>query len=116
MRTAQILYMLDILSSSLTTVKPQKMWAKRSSFYAVAKGVGLGRQGDSLSDSEILFELKRVWHDMTFGGDEDLRQGRDGILDRLVTWGKEVNQCQIDALEKLIGKHRKPCSVNIISR
>jgi len=64
--TAKLLYMLDVLSLSLTSWKPVFIHATRPTFYVVAKGVGYGRQGSRLS--EILYGLKALWMQLTYGG------------------------------------------------
>lgn len=64
--TAQLLYMLDILSLSLASWKPVYMHATRPTFYVVAKGVGYGRQGSRLL--QLLYGLKSLWMDLTYGG------------------------------------------------
>lgn len=64
--TAKILYMLDKLSLSLACWKPVCMHATRATFYAVAKGVGYGRQGYRLP--HLLYGLKMLWTSLTYGG------------------------------------------------
>jgi len=64
--TAKILYMLDNLSLSLACWKPVCMHATRPTFYAVAKGVGYGKQGYRLP--QLLHGLKLLWTSLTYGG------------------------------------------------
>ena len=64
--TAKILFMLDVLSLSLSTWKPVYMHATRATFYAVAKGVGYGQQGNRWP--QLLSGLKALWMDLTYGG------------------------------------------------
>lgn len=64
--TAKILYMLDNLSLHLACWKPVCMHATRPTFYAVAKGVGYGKQGYRLP--EWLHGLKILWASLTYGG------------------------------------------------
>jgi hypothetical protein len=48
--TARVLWMLDMLSSRLVTYKPRTMHASKNMFYAVAFGVGKGRNGRKMND------------------------------------------------------------------
>jgi len=64
--TAKLLYLLDVVSLSLSSWKPVFIHATRPTFYVVAKGVGYGRQGYRLS--EFLYGLKRLWMELTYGG------------------------------------------------
>ncbi|EGN99288.1 hypothetical protein SERLA73DRAFT_73821 [Serpula lacrymans var. lacrymans S7.3] len=82
--TAQLLYMLDVLSLNLILCKPQSMHANRGTFYAIAKGFGLGSQHERLD--VFLKGLQELWVQITFGGEE--RTGRymeHGDLDFIVT-------------------------------
>jgi len=72
--TAKLLYMLDVLSLSLTSWKPVFMHATRPTFYVVAKGVGYGRQGYRLP--EILFGLSSLWMELTYGRADGSGRGR----------------------------------------
>jgi hypothetical protein len=63
-RTAKLLYMLDAISDYLETCKPRSMHANRGTFYAIAKGVRLGTETVG-----YLENLKRLWFELTFGGD-----------------------------------------------
>lgn len=121
--TAQILFMLDVLSSSVSTVKPRSQHVKRATFYAVAKGFESEEQKDSLE--KVIVELKKLWYELTFGGEEgrgrflgptdlnflitpeELRGGRDGYLNQLVSLSRNVCQVQIDALNALIAKNKR---------
>ncbi|KAJ6531589.1 hypothetical protein DFH09DRAFT_1408942 [Mycena vulgaris] len=64
--TAKLLHMLDILSASLETFKPRYMHATRGTFYAVAKGVGEGREAARLL--ALINAFKELWVDLTIGG------------------------------------------------
>jgi hypothetical protein len=64
--TAKMLYLLDVLSLSVKTWKPVFIHATRPTFYAVAKGVGYGRQGHRLQ--EFLYNLKVIWVHLMNGG------------------------------------------------
>jgi hypothetical protein len=61
-----MLYLLDVPSLSLKIWKPVFIHAARSTFYAVAKGVGYGRQGRRLQ--EFLYHLKVIWRQLMNGG------------------------------------------------
>lgn len=63
--TAQIMYLLDKLSLEFKTWKPVCMHATRDTFYAVAKGVGLG--AESFRFFEFLAGLKLLWASLTYG-------------------------------------------------
>lgn len=121
--TAQILFMLDVLSSNVSTVKPRSQHVKRATFYAVAKGFGSEEQEGSLK--QVILELKKLWYELTFGGEggqgrflgltdldflittEELRGGRDGYLNQLVTLSRNVCQVQIDGLNDLIARNNR---------
>jgi hypothetical protein len=82
--TAKLLYLLDMLSLSLHSWKPVYMHATRSTFYVVAKGVGYGRQGFRLP--RLLYGLKALWIDLTYGGVGGLRRPLNASdLDFIVT-------------------------------
>lgn len=66
--TAKILRMLDMISLELSTCKPRSMHANRGTFYAIAKGVGHGIEAKRLPD--VLDSFKRLWVELTFGGEE----------------------------------------------
>lgn len=66
--TAKVLFLLESLSKRLSTYKPRTMHTKRGSFYAVARGLGKGAQGALLP--QMLQALRRVWVEITSGGDE----------------------------------------------
>jgi hypothetical protein len=115
--TAKILYLLDILSQGLSTCKPRSMHANRGSFYAVAKGVGLGRASERFSD--LLVSLKLLWVELTYGGDEgkgrfmtetDLdfiistNEVAEVYLDRLMKVGRDIWAIQAKALASLLLK------------
>jgi hypothetical protein len=82
--TRQLLYMLDVLSLSLACWKPVCLHATRPTFYAVAKGVGLGRQGHRAS--ELLLQLKMLWMELTYGGTGSSgRKIANGDLDFIIS-------------------------------
>ena len=82
--TAKILYMLDVLSLNLNTWKPVYIHATRPTFYAVAKGVGYGKQGHRLQ--EFLYGLKVLWLQLTLGGPGHTRRSlKPEDLDFVVT-------------------------------
>ncbi|KAF7311248.1 FtsJ domain-containing protein [Mycena kentingensis (nom. inval.)] len=95
--TAKLLFMLDGLSSSgsgsaeargLTTYKPYALHATRSTFYAIAQGVGA-----ACPELPILIEkLKDLWVDLTIGGEDGTgRPLCEEDLDFVVTT-KELQQ------------------------
>ncbi|TFK49426.1 hypothetical protein OE88DRAFT_1757165 [Heliocybe sulcata] len=115
--TAQILYMLDILSEKLVIYKPGSMHATRGTFYAVAIGVGNGLEGVRLP--QMLRGLQDLWVETTFGG--ELGQGRymtpsdlnfaitvedleQTYLDRLIELGRNVWDVQAHALHRWFQK------------
>jgi hypothetical protein len=82
--TAQVLYMLDILSLSLASWKPVFIHATRPTFYAVAKGLGNGRHGHRLL--AILYGLKTLWVELAYGGAEGKGRGlKFGDLDFIIS-------------------------------
>lgn len=117
--TAKVLYMLETISTQLSTWKPRRMHSKKPTFYAVAKGVGRGRpQTESLD--EMLGQLKKLWYRLTLFGrrnlslsdldfvisTEDIRQGKNGFLDRLVTQGKQVWEVELRGLRDAMEHER----------
>ncbi|KAK7043987.1 hypothetical protein VNI00_008155, partial [Paramarasmius palmivorus] len=70
--TAQIIYILDMLSGDLRTWKPVDIHATRSTFYAIATGVGTGKEARRYG--EYLKRFKELWEELMFGGDSG--QGR----------------------------------------
>jgi len=64
--TAKLLYMFDMLSLHLASWKPICAHATRDTFYVVARGFGLGKQGYRLR--EWLERLKMLWESLTYGG------------------------------------------------
>jgi hypothetical protein len=64
--TKKLLYMLDNISFSLGTWKPLYMHATRPTFYAVAKGVGYGRQKRRLP--QLLRDFKLLWMGLKYDG------------------------------------------------
>jgi len=116
--TARILYMLDKLCSSLSTCKPQTMHSDRGSFYAVAKGVGLGMEGGRLPN--ILNTFKYLWLEATFGGEEGrgrpltendldlivkLGDLQNEYLDRLIQLGRVIWKIQGVGIHRLLLKN-----------
>jgi hypothetical protein len=116
-RTAKLLYMLDMVSDSLLTCKPLSMHANRGTFYAIAKGVGLGT--NAVQMPTIVEGLKRLWVELTFSGDNGC--GRfsnqtdldfiisteelvDHYLARLIELGREVWIIQARKLRDLLRK------------
>ncbi|KAL0577584.1 hypothetical protein V5O48_004416 [Marasmius crinis-equi] len=74
--SAQILYMLDILSGDLRTWKPVHIHATRSTFYAVARNFGNGPQASRYHG--ILTSLKSLWDELMLGSSE--KPGKDRRL------------------------------------
>lgn len=94
------------------------MHSNRGSFYAVAKGVGLGIEGGRLPD--ILNTFKYLWLEATFGGEEGrgrpitendldfivkLEDIRNHYLDRLIHLGREVWRIQAAGIRRLLQKN-----------
>ncbi|EGN99289.1 hypothetical protein SERLA73DRAFT_90613 [Serpula lacrymans var. lacrymans S7.3] len=81
---AQMLYMLDVLSLNLILCKPTSMHGNRGTFYAIAKGFGLGSQ---CTRSDVFLKgLQELWVQLTFGGEEGKgRYMKRGDLDFVVT-------------------------------
>jgi hypothetical protein len=119
-KTARFLYMLDKLSETITAFKHNGSHATRSTFYAVAKGVGLGVKGNERA--MYLEHLKNVWWELTFGGDKgdgrwlgendldfiiDLESLRATYLDRLIELGKGPWRVQRNALDRMFKKIRE---------
>lgn len=115
--SARILHMLDKICTNLSTCKPRTMHSDRGTFYAVAKGVGLGEEGGRLPN--ILNTFKYLWLEATFGGEEG--QGRpltekdldfivtiedlqNHYLDRLIQLGRMVWKIQEQGIHRLLQK------------
>lgn len=81
--TAQILYMLDTLSRTTIAFKPH-LHATRSSFYVLAKGFKQGVQ--RYKWNTYLEQMKKVWWELTYGGDGEGRYLADGDLDFIVNF------------------------------
>lgn len=113
-RTAKLLYLLDIISASLITCKPRSMHSNRGTFYAVAKGVRYGAEARCFTT--LIEGLQKLWHELTYGGDEG--HGRfitemdldfiirtdelaDRYLLRLIELGREVWAVQAAALRRM---------------
>lgn len=111
--TAQILYILDVLSENLATFKPRTMHMTRGSFYAVATGVGKGEEGAKVP--EMIRALQELWVETTFGGEEgngryiessDLdfaistEELKATYLERLIELGKDIWDYQAQSLDK----------------
>jgi hypothetical protein len=116
-RTAKVLYMLDAISDSLSTCKPLSMHGSRATFYAIAKGVGLGTDAKRLPT--IVEGFQKLWFELTFGGDEgcgrfmnetdlDFIACTDELvgnyLGRLIELGQEVWMVQANCLRGLLRK------------
>lgn len=119
-RTVKIIHMLEFLSSKLSVVKPVTMHRTRGSFYAVAKGVGLGPRGQDIG--KMVTHLQQLWvnlkydveinHDGTESNGrfikpndldfiamtETLRNDQE-YLDHLVELGRDIWVIQAVALE-----------------
>ena len=105
--TAQLVYMLDVLSKRVIAFKPF-LHATRGSFYAVATGVGLERKN-------YLKNLKTVWWNLTYDGpkgegrylkEEDLNfivefeTLEESYLERLIELGRGAWRAQSKALRR----------------
>lgn len=108
--TAKVLYILHILAAKLWAVKPLRQHSKQPTFYAIAQGFGKGEQGGRLG--EVIAELRAIWSRLTFEGDLfvpkdldfaittlELREGKDGFLERMVTMSNAVCKVQATGLE-----------------
>lgn len=121
--TAQSLYLLDVLSADLKTLKPSKAHAKHGTFYAIAKGVGLGVKGSS--KEEYLRRYEEHWYDISFGGEDG--KGRestwsdidfvvsfeelvDGYLERVAELGRRPWVLQTKALKNMTENNRRESS------
>lgn len=118
---AILLLMLDFVSSSVQTCKPQTIHGLRGTFYAVAKGVGEGREAGRLP--EILESLRQLWLDLTVGGEEgvgrfmtrddlnfvmtDAELFQDQQLDRLIELSRGVWNVQAHALRNWMRKRAR---------
>lgn len=115
--TVRILYMLDKLCSDLSTCKPRTMHSDRGSFYAVAKGLGLGEEGGRLLNFLNTFQC--LWLEATFGGEEGrgrpitendldfivkLEDLRNHYLDRLIQLSRMVWRIQAVGIRNLLRK------------
>ncbi|KAF9465204.1 hypothetical protein BDZ94DRAFT_1254792 [Collybia nuda] len=115
--TAKVLYLLHILSTEVWAVKPLRQHSKQPTFYAVAKGLGNGQQGGRVA--EVVIGLRKLWCCLNFEGDlfmpaqldfiittKDLRDGKEGFLNRMVELGEEVCRVQVIGLQNAT-KHSK---------
>jgi hypothetical protein len=114
--TARILYLLDYLSERLSTCKPRSIHASRGTFYGVAQGIGGGVDAGKLP--AILESFKKLWVELTYGGEGLGRHIQDvdldfiisvddlteTYLDRLIELGRDVWEVQAYALTKLLQK------------
>lgn len=121
-KTAKILYMLDIVSGTVATLKPRDMDVRGNpgSFYAIAQDIGGGPHGHKLS--EIIEEFRKLWRKLMFAeglhgvartriGPRDLdflvytEDIRDGdYLNRLVSLGEMIWTRQLEMI--LLGKFK----------
>jgi hypothetical protein len=110
-RTARLLYMLDVISGSLSTCKPRSMHATRGTFYAIAKDIGFG--SDPFRLPMIVDSLRRLWFELTYSGSDGSGRGliqsdldfiisadelAKGYLFRLIELGRTVWMTQASAL------------------
>lgn len=118
--TIKILRLLDMISSSLSTYKPESMHATRGTFYAVAKGVGHGVDASKLPD--LIISFKQLWVELSFGGEEgngrfmdDTRDldfivddaGLQPFFDRQVELCRNIWTVQATALEAWFGRREE---------
>lgn len=116
--TAKVLYLLHILSTKLWAIKPMRQHSKQPTFYAVAQGVGNGKQGGRVA--EVVAELRKLWCCLTFEGElfmpaqldfvittKDLREGKDGFLDRMVKISDAVCKVQAMGLQNTLKSPKK---------
>lgn len=118
-KTAKILYMLDIISGTVATLKPRDMDVRGNpgSFYAIAQDIGGGPHGHKLF--EIIEEFRKLWRKLMLGkgvngtriGPRDLdfliytEDIRDGdYLNRLVSLGEMIWTRQLEMI--LLGKFK----------
>jgi hypothetical protein len=115
--TVRILYILDKLCSDLSTCKPRTMHSDRGSFYAVAKGLGLGEEGGRLLKVQNTFQC--LWLEATFGGEEGrgrpltendldfivkLEDLHNHYLDRVIQLARVVWKIQAEGIHNLLRK------------
>ncbi|KAI0698267.1 hypothetical protein BC835DRAFT_1413207 [Cytidiella melzeri] len=114
-RTAQTLFILDVLSTSLRTYKPRIIHANRGSFYAIAEGVGHGPRGKL--KAQYIQQYEKLWLDIACGGEEGKGRGpekddldfvvtfeevEDGYLERLAELGMDPWIVQASALRRML--------------
>ncbi|KAH9846210.1 hypothetical protein C2E23DRAFT_853997 [Lenzites betulinus] len=114
---AQLIYLFDVLSDSLLLHKPRVAHTNRSTFYAIAKGVGQGRGADM--KLAYLAGLRTLWRELRFGGPDG--SGRildpndldfvvtaetmlEDYVDRLVELGDGVWRTQVEGLQSFFRK------------
>jgi hypothetical protein len=115
--TAKVLCMLDMVCGSLLTCKPQTMHTIRGTFYAIAKEAGHGT--DAVRLPAIIEGLRKLWFELTFGGengsgrfmlesDLDFVITTDELIDhyltRLIELGRGVWMIQAKALRCFLQK------------
>lgn len=113
MTTAQLLFLLDVLSTDLRTYKPRVIHSNRGTFYAIAQGVGLGSKGGR--KEQYIRQFSALWYDIAYGGEDN--KGRwftkedlnfivsyeelvEGYLERLAELGQDPWSVQADTLER----------------
>ncbi|KAG7441832.1 uncharacterized protein BT62DRAFT_974301 [Guyanagaster necrorhizus] len=112
--TVRMLFLLDVLSASLTVHKPYAMHRNQGTFYAIAKGVGGKREKQMFLSHNLLPEFQKLWVELRSGNigigrslvPEDLDfiisdKQVEGYASRIAELCEPVWKIQSAALEKL---------------
>ncbi|KAJ6620771.1 hypothetical protein B0H10DRAFT_1791197, partial [Mycena sp. CBHHK59/15] len=82
--TSQLLFLLDVLCAELRTWKPVCMHGTRATFYAIAKGFGLGAQASFARRQQLLAGLMELWVQLSYTEDGKGRRLLPTDLDFIV--------------------------------
>ncbi|KAF4616089.1 hypothetical protein D9613_011235 [Agrocybe pediades] len=116
--SAKIVYMFRLISGIVQRYKPRTMHGNRGTFYLVAREVG-GKEEAGLNQATFLRALRRLWTELTFGGengegrflkakDLDFVVTTDALVEEHVDWlvgfGKPLWEVQEEFLRGLLTK------------
>ena len=105
--SATWLLFLCSISKRLTTWKPRTIHATRGTFYAIAQGVGIGGEEETLTEPIRL--LEDIWHDISFGGEEGKGRPMNASDYNAITRREEIMSTA--GIERLLELGRDPWTV-----